>query len=319
MRCFLVQLLGVAVCMLFGSWGWAQEDLLIADFEQATYAGWTVEGEAFGKGPAEGTLPGQMQVSGFQGNRLVNSFVGGDKPQGRLQSPKFPIERNYIRFLIGGGGFAGKTCIQLWVEDKKVRESVGPNTQPGGSEALGEEAWDVQEFLGQMAFVRIVDEASGGWGHINIDEIIQTQKKPVRVFQSRDVMIDKDYLVIPIKNGAPKVQLEVFVDSKRVRSYETELAPSKDQADWMAALHLGEHRGKHAKIEVSKASEESMLGLSFSAVHPQHRSIIARNCVHSFVFLNGADGSMTPMVWSISMVNGTCFSSTILSVGIGAT
>lgn len=269
MRCSLVRLLGVAVFMLWGSAGWAQEDLLIADFEQATYADWTVEGEAFGKGPVEGTLPGQMHVSGFQGSRLVNSFNGGDKPQGRLQSPKFRIERNYIRFLIGGGGFAGKTCIQLWVEDKKVRESVGPNSQQGGSEALGEEAWDVQEFLGQMAFVRIVDEASGGWGHINIDAIVQTQKKPARVFQRRDVRIDQDHLVIPIKNGAPKVQLEVFVDSHRVRSYETELGPSREQADWMAALHLGEHLGKQARIEVSKASEESMQGLSFSKEHPQ--------------------------------------------------
>lgn len=33
-------------------------DLLIADFEGDTYGDWVVTGDAFGKGPARGTLPG---------------------------------------------------------------------------------------------------------------------------------------------------------------------------------------------------------------------------------------------------------------------
>ena len=37
-------------------------DILIADFEGADYGAWTVEGEAFGPGPARGTLPNQMEV-----------------------------------------------------------------------------------------------------------------------------------------------------------------------------------------------------------------------------------------------------------------
>ncbi len=53
---------------------WAQ-DILIADFESSTYDPWKVTGEAFGPGPAEGTLPGQMHVDGFKGKRLVNSFL----------------------------------------------------------------------------------------------------------------------------------------------------------------------------------------------------------------------------------------------------
>ena len=35
----------------------AEGDLLIADFEGTDYDGWQVEGEAFGSGPARGTLP----------------------------------------------------------------------------------------------------------------------------------------------------------------------------------------------------------------------------------------------------------------------
>ena len=32
-------------------------------------------------------------------------------------------------------------------------------------------SWDVKEFIGQYAQVRIVDERSGGWGHINFDDL----------------------------------------------------------------------------------------------------------------------------------------------------
>ncbi|MGH7129384.1 MAG: hypothetical protein ACREIV_12505, partial [Planctomycetaceae bacterium] len=57
-------------------------DLLLADFEAETYGEWTATGEAFGTGPARGTLPNQMHVSGYQGERLVNSFHNGDGTTG---------------------------------------------------------------------------------------------------------------------------------------------------------------------------------------------------------------------------------------------
>jgi hypothetical protein len=71
----------------------AAEDLLIADFEGADYGEWQATGEAFGTGPAHGTLPGQMVVDGFQGKGLVNSFYQGDRTTGTLTSPAFVIDR----------------------------------------------------------------------------------------------------------------------------------------------------------------------------------------------------------------------------------
>src|SRR5258708_218704 len=86
------------------------EDIPIADFEGPTYGDWIVEGTAFGRGPAQGALPGQMPVTGFLGKGLVNSFFQGDGSTGTLTSPEFTIERRYLRFLIGGGGWEHKTC-----------------------------------------------------------------------------------------------------------------------------------------------------------------------------------------------------------------
>ena len=91
----------------FGSFARAEDpDILIADFEAETYGKWKVEGEAFGPGPARGTLPGQMHVTAYKGKGLVNSFYRGDGTTGTLTSPPFRIERKFLAFLIGGGAHA---------------------------------------------------------------------------------------------------------------------------------------------------------------------------------------------------------------------
>src|SRR5579862_3778786 len=74
----------------------AGEDIVFADFEGPDYGAWKVEGDAFGSGPAQGTLLHQKPVSGFLGHGLVNSYVNGDRAIGRLTSPEFKIERRYI-------------------------------------------------------------------------------------------------------------------------------------------------------------------------------------------------------------------------------
>jgi uncharacterized protein (DUF608 family) len=137
------------------------------DFEKKDYAGWTLTGTAFGKGPAHGALPGQQPVSGFVGHGLVNTFRDGDAPQGTATSKKFRITRRYVGFLIGGGNQPHKTCINLLVDGKVVRTATGKDR-----EALEPANWDVADLQGKEAAIEIVDRSSGGWGHINVDQII---------------------------------------------------------------------------------------------------------------------------------------------------
>src|SRR5438445_572619 len=117
----MLRLLPSALLLLAASITTAAErpDLLLTDFEGDAYPeGWVTSGTAFGKGPAKGTLPGQMAVDGFLGKGLVNSFLGGDDATGTLTSPEFKLERKYLNFLIGGGKHEGKTCINLIVNGK---------------------------------------------------------------------------------------------------------------------------------------------------------------------------------------------------------
>jgi len=140
--------------------------VLFEDFESGTYDKWTLTGTAFGKTPATGTLAAQQPVSGFRGKFLVNTFLGGDDPKGTATSKPFTIERRYINFLIGGG-HAGQTCMNLLVDGKVVRTATGKDL-----ERLEPACWDVAPLLGKQAQLQIVDDASGGWGHINVDEIL---------------------------------------------------------------------------------------------------------------------------------------------------
>ena len=152
----------------------ASDDILIADFEQDTYGDWQTTGEAFGPGPAHGTLPNQMAVSGFLGKGLVNSYFRGDSTTGSLTSPEFQIRRRYINFLVGGGNHPGETCVNLIVDGAAVISTPGPD-----SETLDWASWDVGGFQNRAARIQILDRNQGGWGHICADQIVQSRSPMV--------------------------------------------------------------------------------------------------------------------------------------------
>lgn len=153
-------------------------DVILADFEGKDYGHWRTSGTSFGAGPAQGTLPRQKYVSGSRGHGLASSFVGGDAATGTLTSPVFTVARRHINFLIGGGRNPGETCLNLLLDGQVVRTATGPNAAPGGSERLGWAGWGVADLEGKAARIEIVDTATGGWGHINVDQITQSDEQP---------------------------------------------------------------------------------------------------------------------------------------------
>ena len=171
----LVRLLIVALAIPVVAHSSVAEEIIIEDFESGNYDGWSITGDAFGQRPARGTLPRQMEVSGYRGSYLVNSFIDGDKSTGTATSPEFTVSKPHLAFLIGGGPHEGKTGIDLIINGKTVRSATGHE-----SEVLEWSSWDVSEFSGQTARLRIYDLHTEGWGHINVDQIILTDKVPER-------------------------------------------------------------------------------------------------------------------------------------------
>ena len=178
----IVVLMGLVATLSF-----AAEDILVEDFEGADYGAWKIEGNAFGAAPAKGTIGGQNPVNGFKGKGLVNTFLDGDLSKGTLTSPEFKIERKYITFLIGGG-IHKNTCLELLVDGKKVAASSG-----GNDELLVQDSFDVSKYAGKMAQLRIVDNNQGGWGHVNVDHIVQSDTKPKARPKGRGGIVAEDY------------------------------------------------------------------------------------------------------------------------------
>ena len=232
-------------------------DKVLAQFEGDTYGEWAVEGRAFGAGPAKGTLPGQMKVSGYAGKGLVNSFHGGDGATGTLMSPPFTVDRKYITFLIGGGGWKEKTCMNLLADNKVVRSAVGPNVVPGGSEELGPDFWDVSDLIGKQAQIQIVDIATGGWGHINVDHIVLCDTPPPvpQKNVTREMAADKRWLLLPVQNGGQKCKVEVRSGAEVLRFFDIELA--EGEPDWWAPLDAGAWQGKTLTLWADKLAAGS--------------------------------------------------------------
>ncbi|MDO4557482.1 MAG: 2,6-beta-D-fructofuranosidase [Planctomycetia bacterium] len=238
-----------------------REDVRIADFESETYpSGWVVTGEAFGPGPARGTLDGQMEVSGFTGERLVNTFFHGDATTGTLTSVPFTIERNYIRFLVGGGMDPERLTMNLLVDGQVVRTVTGPNREPGGTERLSEAQWDVSELIGKDAVVVITDLATGGWGHLNIDDIYQTDRRiPITLQnQRREFMVDRRYLILPVRTGAPMRRMTLSIGGRDDRTFDIELAETDVQADFHVSIDLSAYQGESIALTIDQIREDQL-------------------------------------------------------------
>ena len=163
-RFFSHSLLCLILIVIFSSVASA-EDRILADFESDNYGEWSATREAFGSGPAAGTIGSQQNVSGFLGRGLVNTYIEGDPPMGTLTSPEFVVDQSYLNFLIGGGSH-NSTRIELEINGEVCFKASGQD-----NERLDWKHFDLREYQGETARLRIVDEASSPWGHVNVDQI----------------------------------------------------------------------------------------------------------------------------------------------------
>lgn len=162
------------MCAEKQAWSGPVDGTVFADFEGADYGSWTVSGDAFGTGPLTGVLHSEQKLSGFKGKGLVNTYGSAkDTATGALKSPVFNISSDFIHFLIAGGNHADKTCINLLVDNQKVKSTTGNN-----NDQMQWGSWQVDDLKGKQAHIEIIDDIKGGWGHIDIDHIVFSDESP---------------------------------------------------------------------------------------------------------------------------------------------
>lgn len=147
-------------------------------------------GAAFETGLSKGTAPHQQQVSGFAGTKLLNSFDrDGDGLIGILQSDTLPITRKYMKLLVGGGILSEHIGVNLMVDGKIIKKAGGNR-----SEALQEICWDLSDYIGKQANLKVVDLDINPWGHILLDQIILTDNASEDIYHpSRSAIVIEDF------------------------------------------------------------------------------------------------------------------------------
>ena len=135
-----------------------------------------------------------------------------------------------------------------------VRTATGPNDRPGGSERLARHTWDVRDLSSKTAILRIVDDRTGGWGHISIDSIFQSEER-VSVQAKRNMTLQKRYLNFPVKNGAPMQRVRLLIGDQTVREFDIELAPGKP--DFWVFLDISAFAGQQAILHIESFPRDS--------------------------------------------------------------
>jgi len=145
--------------------------------ETGDLSDWIVTGAAFVGQPVQGDRSSARgrEPSLHAGEHWIGGYeLLEDVPYGSLRSVPFSVTHPWASFLIGGGNHASTRVELLAADDDRVLFS----SSAGDFESMQRVTVDLTAMLGQRIAVQIVDEHSGGWGHINYDDFLFHATRP---------------------------------------------------------------------------------------------------------------------------------------------
>ncbi len=95
----------------------------------------------------------------------ADASKGKDTQTGVIVSPLFVANSGKMTFRVGGGAGQSTYVALCTVEGKEVMRARGVNDQ-----VMQEAIWDLTPYAGKKMFLKVVDHATGGWGHITVDD-----------------------------------------------------------------------------------------------------------------------------------------------------
>jgi hypothetical protein len=197
-------LFGLISILLYSPKVVAEQIGFTLNFEKGTTDGWVKTGTAFNYQPTlhdNSTARDRGQPSNHEGNFWIGTFekyqglsyqksgdIQGDAPKGTLTSQTFTIPKGSLSFLVGGGA-SFDTRVELLISGKSVLFASGKYI-----ETMHRVTWDLNPWVGKQGQIRIVDNSSGNWGHINADD-----------FQFSNSVLDGKDIIKIIKSAKQKV------------------------------------------------------------------------------------------------------------------
>jgi hypothetical protein len=159
----------------------ATHNIANADFESGDLTGWTVlSGSEF----TNARVTSQTTQNGyaFQQHGTYHLFGwdttgAGDTPTGSMRTPDFLLGGDgRIDFLVGGGRNLSDETVSLVRSDGTVLFTATGHDL----ETYYRVVFDAADFIGSTMHLVVTDNGTGGWGHINLDDI----HVPVSTFTS---------------------------------------------------------------------------------------------------------------------------------------
>ncbi|MDC0676233.1 hypothetical protein [Sorangium atrum] len=150
---------------------------------------WETWGDSFVRFPTTSPVPDQQFVAGHIGpfaNSMADRLLDG--ATGSSVSAPFMIVGDIMTLQIGGGMDPQGLTVSLLVDGQPVRSATGCM-----SEIMGRRVWDISEFKGKSASIRIEDRSADSYGHIMVDEIEQWDaRSPERATAPISVLPEED-------------------------------------------------------------------------------------------------------------------------------
>jgi putative membrane-bound dehydrogenase-like protein len=147
-------------------------------FEDGTLKDWHAEGTAFNRMPVEGDTVSKRRgdmKSGHEGRFWVGTYErAGDPPRGTLTSVPFTLSKPFASFLIGAGSFPTTRAEIVRADNGAIIAKASGDD----NEEMKRVAFDLTPHLGKEIFIRLVDDDTRGWGHVNFDDFRVHDQKP---------------------------------------------------------------------------------------------------------------------------------------------
>jgi len=156
------------------------------DFESGDLRDWTADGNAFEAQPIRGdtvTARRPDMPPRHTGNYWIGTYERfGDARQGTLTSAAFRVTHAWASFRVAGGSHPSTRVELVALRDPQANATTGEETvfKVSGleSETLRPVVLDLTPWIGRFLRIRLVDENTGGWGHINFDDFLFHAQRP---------------------------------------------------------------------------------------------------------------------------------------------
>ncbi|MGG0382980.1 GH32 C-terminal domain-containing protein [Priestia filamentosa] len=145
------------------------------DFETGHLNGWkTVGGDAFTNNHVTNVTTNWSGPFDQNGKYHLWGFSdkhNGDDATGELHSSYFKLSGSgEINLLMGGGNDIKNRYVSL-VRASDDKELLRQANTKFADEKYQRYVWDASKYLGEVLYIKAVDNATGSWGHINLDDI----------------------------------------------------------------------------------------------------------------------------------------------------